>query len=112
MKQIRKGLKETRVWPLLTERKDVDIFLRECENSLTPLMLLPCICWPSDSSVDDDDEHDCSLEDRCHISGYLHHFIEAVTGKTALQPCKCLSRGIVMLILDPLCPSVLQVALV
>ncbi len=40
--------------------------------------LLPCICWPSDSSVDDDDDDDddCSLEDRCRISEYLRHFIE------------------------------------
>lgn len=40
LKQIRKGLKETRVWPLVTERTDVDIFPRECENSLTPLVSL------------------------------------------------------------------------
>uniref|UniRef100_A0A9J8CC04 HECT domain-containing protein n=1 Tax=Cyprinus carpio carpio TaxID=630221 RepID=A0A9J8CC04_CYPCA len=46
LKQIRKGLKETRVWPLLSERKDVEIFLRENENSLTPSMLLNVSAGP------------------------------------------------------------------
>lgn len=81
LKQIRKGLKETRVWPLLIERKDVEIFLRENENSLTPSMLLQCICWPSyiSENDDDNDDEDCSLEDRRRISWYLRHFIETAS---------------------------------
>ncbi len=60
-------------------------------------MLLPCICWPSDSSVDDDDDDDCSLEDRCRISGYLRHFIE-----TGINLYICFIRS-VWNVLDTVC---------
>ncbi|KAJ8333572.1 hypothetical protein SKAU_G00415800 [Synaphobranchus kaupii] len=73
------GLKETKVWPLLIARKDVELFPRECEYSLTPQMVLPYIRWPNESCEDEDeDDDDVTLETKCRISGYLRQFIETV----------------------------------
>ncbi|XP_062851900.1 uncharacterized protein LOC134314974 [Trichomycterus rosablanca] len=78
LKQIRKGLKETKVWSLLIERKDVQIFPKESEYLLTPQILLPYIRWPTESSADEDDD-DCPLENKCRISGYFRQFIETAS---------------------------------
>ncbi|KAG9270250.1 hypothetical protein AMEX_G15174 [Astyanax mexicanus] len=79
LKQIRNGLKETKVWSLLIERKDVQIFPKESEYSLTPQILLPYIRWPTENSADEDDDDDCPLENKCRISGYFRQFIETAS---------------------------------
>ncbi|KAL7404672.1 hypothetical protein ABVT39_017955 [Epinephelus coioides] len=76
VKQIRKGLKETMVWPLICVRPDVapEIFPREMSSVLTPECILECITWPKMTGTEDDDE--CSVSDKSRITGYLRQFIE------------------------------------
>ncbi|XP_062847590.1 uncharacterized protein LOC134310012 isoform X2 [Trichomycterus rosablanca] len=76
IKQIRKGLKETLLWPLMTHRPDVlpVIFPRESNAVLTPESILNCISWPT--MIVDDDDDDCSVEDKSRVTGYLCQFIE------------------------------------
>ncbi|KAF3860487.1 hypothetical protein F7725_000742 [Dissostichus mawsoni] len=89
--QFQKGLKETGLWSLLIQRRDVIpiLFPRESEAQVTPQlnlhvcsqMILDCIIWPSSITfifesyrVEDDDESD--VVDVCRVSGYLKTFIE------------------------------------
>ncbi|XP_059917891.1 uncharacterized protein LOC132463874 isoform X2 [Gadus macrocephalus] len=83
---FRRGLEETGVWPLLTQRPDVVplLFPRESEAQITSHMLLDHIVWPSAITViyenymelkDDEDEEE-DKGDICRISGYLRMFIE------------------------------------
>ncbi|XP_041823362.1 uncharacterized protein LOC121629366 isoform X2 [Melanotaenia boesemani] len=76
VKQLRKGLKETMVWPLLTERADIiPLFLpRESETAPTGESILEKIVWPV--MEDDEDEEECAVEDQCRVTGYLRSFIE------------------------------------
>ncbi|XP_034536180.1 uncharacterized protein LOC117810445 isoform X2 [Notolabrus celidotus] len=80
IKQIRKGLKETMVWPLISGRPDVVpiLFPNESSAVLTPERILDCISWPTmirdDKEEEDDDE--CSVEDKSRITGYLRQFIQ------------------------------------
>uniref|UniRef100_UPI0037E8F1A3 G2/M phase-specific E3 ubiquitin-protein ligase-like n=1 Tax=Semicossyphus pulcher TaxID=241346 RepID=UPI0037E8F1A3 len=75
VKQLRRGLKETLIWPLLTERKDTIplLFPGTSDMQCTPQMVLEKINWPSQ---DQEEESDVSLEDACRITGYLRTFIE------------------------------------
>ncbi|XP_056585805.1 uncharacterized protein LOC130407137 isoform X1 [Triplophysa dalaica] len=82
MKQIKQGLKDTFVWPLLTDRKDVVLFPKESEDLCTPEMLLSCIDWPNESNNsddDDDDEYPAATKER--IAGFLKQFIESGSSK-------------------------------
>ncbi|CAL8313935.1 unnamed protein product [Arctogadus glacialis] len=76
IKQIRKGLKETMLWPLISERPDVAlvIFPRESSALLTPQCILERISWPT--MTDDDDDDECSVTDKSRITGYLRQFIQ------------------------------------
>ncbi|KAG9262440.1 hypothetical protein AMEX_G24214 [Astyanax mexicanus] len=80
IKQIRKGLKETELWSLMTQRPDVlpIIFPRESSAVLTSESILNCISWPTITEDDDDDDDDnsCSVEDKSRVTGYLRQFIE------------------------------------
>ncbi|XP_059215999.1 uncharacterized protein LOC131993938 [Centropristis striata] len=62
VKQLRRGLKETLIWPLLTERKDTIPLLFPSASDLqcTPRMVLEKIKWPTQ---DEDEDSDVSLED-------------------------------------------------
>ncbi|CAB1437079.1 unnamed protein product [Pleuronectes platessa] len=75
LKQLRKGLKETLVWPLLNDRKDTIplVFPRASELEYTPRMVLDKIKWPTQ---DEEEDSDVSLEDTCRITGFLRTFIE------------------------------------
>ncbi|XP_024119330.1 uncharacterized protein LOC112140569 [Oryzias melastigma] len=77
VKQLRKGLKETLVWPLLVERPDIiPLFLpRESETAPSCESILERIVWPA-KELDDDDDEECSLEDQCRVAGFLRSFIE------------------------------------
>ncbi|XP_067223162.1 uncharacterized protein [Chanodichthys erythropterus] len=72
VKQLRRGLKETLIWPLLTERKDTIhlLFPRTCDTVYTPLMILERIIWPTH-----DEDSEASLEDTCRLTGFLRTFI-------------------------------------
>ncbi|XP_049453300.1 uncharacterized protein LOC125901610 [Epinephelus fuscoguttatus] len=75
VKQLRRGLKETLIWPLLTERKDTIPLLlpRMSDMQCTPQMVLDKINW---STQDEEEDSDVSLEDACRATGFLRAFIE------------------------------------
>ncbi|KAK9971303.1 hypothetical protein ABG768_024677, partial [Culter alburnus] len=83
IKQLRKGLKDTGLWPLLSTRADVlpILFPRETEVQLTSEIVLQSIRWPQqneDSNVDsDDDVPSAATVDR--VTGFFRTFIEEAT---------------------------------
>ncbi|CAB1436352.1 unnamed protein product [Pleuronectes platessa] len=79
IKQIRKGLKETGIWPLLSERPDVHplFFPREANEVLDSQTVIQHIVWPQPSCYSDEDEDDpVPLEKVSLITGFLRKFIE------------------------------------
>ncbi|KAJ0064186.1 hypothetical protein NL108_001488 [Boleophthalmus pectinirostris] len=82
--QLRLGLQETGVWPLLMQRRDVIpyVFPRESETYITPQIVLDCIIWPTSVTVFFDNYHvvDDNVEpdsvDVCRVCSYLKIFIE------------------------------------
>ncbi|XP_058636676.1 G2/M phase-specific E3 ubiquitin-protein ligase-like isoform X2 [Onychostoma macrolepis] len=78
IKQIKRGLKDTFVWPLLTERTDVVFFPKESEDLCTSEMLLSHISWATESD-NEDDEYSADTKER--ITGYLRQFIETASAK-------------------------------
>ncbi|KAJ0036759.1 hypothetical protein NQD34_005436, partial [Periophthalmus magnuspinnatus] len=82
--QLRLGLQETGLWPLLTQRKDVIpyIFPRESETYIIPQIVLDCIIWPTSVTVFFDnyqvveDDVGSDYVDVCRVSSYLKRFIE------------------------------------
>ncbi|XP_046906509.1 uncharacterized protein LOC124488078 [Hypomesus transpacificus] len=78
VKQLRKGLKETLVWPLLKEREDlVPQFLpRNSEAALNSHSVIQRIVWPV---LEEEDDDECSLDDKCRVAGYMRLFIENAT---------------------------------
>nr|XP_040024494.1 uncharacterized protein LOC120812493 isoform X2 [Gasterosteus aculeatus aculeatus] len=83
IKQLRKGLKDVMVWPLLTSRPDVVplLFPKMAEMQFTPQMLLEKITWP----VEDSDDEDFDLDTTCRITGFLRMFIETASSGTLAQ---------------------------
>ncbi|XP_029980222.1 uncharacterized protein LOC115412067 [Sphaeramia orbicularis] len=78
VKQLRKGLKETGIWPLLSNRSDVVKLLFPCEKEaeITPQMILTHIKWPTPNPDSDDDENDVSVEAVTQVTTYFRTFIE------------------------------------
>ncbi|MEQ2195351.1 hypothetical protein XENOCAPTIV_011389 [Xenoophorus captivus] len=76
IKQIRKGLKDTMLWTLISERPDVTqiILPRKSSAVLNPESILDRISWPA--MTDEDDDDDCSVEDKSCVTGYLRQFIQ------------------------------------
>ncbi|KAL2087265.1 hypothetical protein ACEWY4_018324 [Coilia grayii] len=56
IKQLKKGLKDSGVWDLLSARPDTAMvmFPRTSEAALTPQMILDKITWPTSNDLDDD----------------------------------------------------------
>lgn len=83
IKQLRKGLKDVMVWPLLTSRPDVVLLLfpKMAEMQLTPHILLGKIIWP----VEDSDDEEFDLESKCRITGFLRMFSETASSSTLTQ---------------------------
>ncbi|XP_054871981.1 uncharacterized protein LOC118470840 isoform X2 [Amphiprion ocellaris] len=83
IKQLRKGLKDVMVWPLLTSRPDVVslLFPKMAEMQFTPQMLLEKITWPAEDS----DDEDFDIESTCRITGFLRMFIETASSGTLAQ---------------------------
>ncbi|KAJ4931393.1 hypothetical protein JOQ06_025690 [Pogonophryne albipinna] len=75
IKQIRKGLKDTMLWPLINQRPDAApiLFPQESSAVLTPESIIDRINWPTMIDVDDDE---CSLEDKSRVTEYLRRFIQ------------------------------------
>nr|XP_055065287.1 uncharacterized protein LOC129447548 [Misgurnus anguillicaudatus] len=75
IKQLRRGLKETPMWTLVTQRPDTValLFPKEGAGNVSPEVLLQRLVWPRGDGDDDDD--DCSVDTKCSISGYLRQFI-------------------------------------
>ncbi|CAL8350723.1 unnamed protein product [Boreogadus saida] len=73
IKQLRRGLKETPMWTVLTQRPDtVDRLLpKEGSGNINPEVLLQRITWP----CEDDEDADYSVATICCITGYLRQFI-------------------------------------
>ncbi|XP_013856234.1 uncharacterized protein LOC106512087 [Austrofundulus limnaeus] len=77
IKQLRRGLKETPMWTLLTQRPDTvpSLFPKEA-GTVNHEVLLRRIVWPEDG---DDDDDECPVETKCRITGYLRQFIQSAT---------------------------------
>ncbi|TKS74054.1 G2/M phase-specific E3 ubiquitin-protein ligase [Collichthys lucidus] len=78
IKQFRKGIKETGIWPLLTARPDVLplLFPHETDIELTPQMVLKCIIWPEASIDSDDSVDEMSTTNINLISGFFRAFVK------------------------------------
>ncbi|CAB1435174.1 unnamed protein product [Pleuronectes platessa] len=78
IKQFRRGLKETSMWTMLTQRPDTVALLlpKEGGANISPEVLLQRIIWPCE---DDDDDADYSVDTRCRMTGYLRQFIVNAT---------------------------------
>ncbi|KAL7396910.1 hypothetical protein ABVT39_013480 [Epinephelus coioides] len=79
VKQIRKGLKETGIWPLLSARPDVHhiIFPRESTENLNPQLVMQHIQWPQPNyDSDGDDDNRIPLEKVSLVTGFLRKFIQ------------------------------------
>ncbi|KAI2665849.1 G2/M phase-specific E3 ubiquitin-protein ligase [Labeo rohita] len=91
IKQLRKGLKETMLWPLICQHPDVVPFIFPREKND---FVLNCIIWPSMVENNDEDDDECSLEDRSRVAGYLPSspepkaLIKFWVGKFLLLPSK------------------------
>ncbi|XP_023822114.1 uncharacterized protein LOC105356421 isoform X2 [Oryzias latipes] len=84
IKQIRKGLKDTGIWPLILARPDVHciLFPREASVELSSQTMIESICWPqSICDSDEDDEEPVPLKDISTVTGFLRKFIEEASPK-------------------------------
>ncbi|KAF3842704.1 hypothetical protein F7725_001553 [Dissostichus mawsoni] len=74
IKQLRRGLKETPMWAMLSQCPDTVALLFPQEGAVdySPAVILQRITWPRD----DDEDDDCSVDTKCRVSGYLRRFIE------------------------------------
>ncbi|KAM8887831.1 uncharacterized protein ACB058_013779 isoform 1-T2 [Synchiropus picturatus] len=91
LKQIRRGLKETGLMNLLTERPDTIplIFPRSSSVIYSPQRILSVIDWPVGGEEDDDDADEfVTVEDKCRIAGFLRTYIENATPECLLQLLK------------------------
>ncbi|XP_063735427.1 uncharacterized protein LOC134861770 isoform X2 [Eleginops maclovinus] len=78
IKQLRRGIKETPMWTLVTQRPDTValLFPKDTAGNVSAEVLLQRITWPRE---DDNDDEDCSVETKCRMSGYLRQFIANAT---------------------------------
>ncbi|XP_016523364.1 uncharacterized protein LOC103133377 isoform X2 [Poecilia formosa] len=88
IKHLKRGLKETGVWPLITSRLDVVplLFPRESEVEITPQMVLQSIIWPQAKQSDDSDDSDDDLEaETTQVTGFFHQFLEEASSDNLRQ---------------------------
>ncbi|XP_063050710.1 uncharacterized protein LOC134445588 [Engraulis encrasicolus] len=94
VKQIRKGLKETNVLPMLKERPDTAevLFPRAASAVLTAQAILSHVVWPgkdddsnSESDRDSDSNTDSSPKKDCRAEEFLRRFIETASATSLLQ---------------------------
>uniref|UniRef100_A0AAV2K1G3 HECT domain-containing protein n=1 Tax=Knipowitschia caucasica TaxID=637954 RepID=A0AAV2K1G3_KNICA len=93
IKQLRKGLKETGIWPLLVCRPDTIplLFPREQEVTITSKAILESIKWPYSEKRDDSDsdsDNDVPVETVSVTTGFLRTFIEQASSDHLRQLLK------------------------
>ncbi|XP_073690559.1 G2/M phase-specific E3 ubiquitin-protein ligase-like [Garra rufa] len=80
IKDLRKGIKDTGIWPLLSQRLDSHhvVFPRESVRDITSQEILQKIVWPKPVDDEDDEDNDdsISVEKLSVITGYMRSFIE------------------------------------
>ncbi|XP_034564149.1 uncharacterized protein LOC117830224 [Notolabrus celidotus] len=78
IKQLRQGLQESMLWPLLEARPDVVTVVFPCQAmaGCNSQMVLNSIIWPGEGGEEDD--NGCPVAIRCKIAGYLRQFVETV----------------------------------
>ncbi|KAL6455281.1 hypothetical protein MHYP_G00362760 [Metynnis hypsauchen] len=79
IKQIRKGIKDTGIWPLIEHRPDMVPLLcpREKDVQLTPQQVLQSILWPhARSTFEDSDDDDVPEETLTLVSACFRRFVE------------------------------------
>ncbi|XP_049329693.1 uncharacterized protein LOC125795235 isoform X1 [Astyanax mexicanus] len=88
LRQLRRGLKDSGLMPLLKERPDAlnIIFPQASKIFVTPEMILDRIVWPSDSDTESDDGLDIST--KCSVTAYLREYIESGTSDELLELLK------------------------
>ncbi|XP_023818441.1 G2/M phase-specific E3 ubiquitin-protein ligase-like [Oryzias latipes] len=85
--QLREGLQESMLWPLLEARPDVLVLvfpgqkMAECSAQ----MVLQNIIWPEDEEQNEDG---CSVAVKSVVAGYLRKFVETVTEHKRKQRVK------------------------
>ncbi|XP_046901909.1 uncharacterized protein LOC124484836 [Hypomesus transpacificus] len=82
--QLRKGIKQTGVWPLLSTKKATDrlMFPRLADVAISPETILDRIIWPVEKPMEEEEDEPYSLEIRCTVAGYLCQFIETASQKS------------------------------
>ncbi|XP_058636673.1 uncharacterized protein LOC131543396, partial [Onychostoma macrolepis] len=93
LKQLKKGLKDTGVWPLISCRPDVLplLFPRESEVEITPEMILQAIQWPQTQHTEDSDADDIQPEKLNLVTGLLRTFVEHDDPTVAARIAACLN---------------------
>ncbi|XP_070406291.1 uncharacterized protein [Nothobranchius furzeri] len=78
IKQIRKGLKETGIWPLLSARPDVHsiLFPRESSVELSSQTIIESIRWPQPTCDSDEEDDPVPVDNISTVTGFLRKFIE------------------------------------
>ncbi|XP_062846985.1 uncharacterized protein LOC134309265 [Trichomycterus rosablanca] len=79
IKQLRKGIKDTGIWPLIEHRPDVVplLFPTETDVQLTTQLVLQSIIWPDARSAHDDSEDDDMPEETLTLlSAFFRRFVE------------------------------------
>ncbi|XP_031175655.1 G2/M phase-specific E3 ubiquitin-protein ligase-like isoform X3 [Sander lucioperca] len=88
VKQLRQGLQDTMLWPLLEARPDVVpvVFPHQSMAKCSAQMVLDNIIWPGEEEKEDD--NGISVAIRCKMAGYLRQFVETVTEEKLKQLVK------------------------
>ncbi|KAI7809630.1 hypothetical protein IRJ41_013314 [Triplophysa rosa] len=75
IKDLRKGIKDTGIWPLISIRQDLHrvLFPRESAVVIDSQTVLQKITWPK---LTEDDDDDITVEKLTLVSGYMRSFIE------------------------------------
>ncbi|XP_043086057.1 uncharacterized protein LOC122332742 isoform X3 [Puntigrus tetrazona] len=79
IKDLRKGIKDTGIWPLLSQRQDSHdiVFPRESARDVTSQGILQKIVWPKAVDYENkDNDESITVEKMCVITGYIRRFIE------------------------------------
>ncbi|XP_059384779.1 uncharacterized protein LOC132119051 isoform X3 [Carassius carassius] len=81
VKQLRCGIKETKIWPFITEREDAVkvLFPRASDAEYGPEVILQHIVWPVAESDDDDDDDRLRPEVVTRQIQFLREYIQKAT---------------------------------
>ncbi|XP_076841986.1 uncharacterized protein LOC143486078 [Brachyhypopomus gauderio] len=82
IKQLRKGIKDTGIWPIIEHRPDVVplLFPTDKDVQLTPQLILQAIMWPQPGSDSEDD--DMPQETLTLLSEFFRRFVQRASPKS------------------------------